>query len=159
MKKFNKTLPYKLSRTLPLLGLAAGSLVSSCEKEGIDRYFQYYEIGTEYYEPAEIFDYSQLEPAKKVYDAIFDKNVRYVYLEVAPWNNYCHFPAEIISSMEIPYLNSFIELNPQKVKGKGDYHFRPGEITKEDSLWFVNHGWTINQKPIQPFPGKSSKQR
>ncbi|MCH5334464.1 MAG: hypothetical protein J1D86_01480 [Alistipes sp.] len=47
-------------------------------------------------------------------------------------------------------LQPTIELSP-KVRGKGDFNFGPGEASKvpEDSLWYVQHGWTINKRFLE----------
>ena len=40
-----------------------------------------------------------------------------------------------------------IEVSP-KIHGRGDFNFKLGEASKvpEDSLWFVQNGWTINKE-------------
>lgn len=33
-----------------------------------------------------------------------------------------------------------------KTWGRGDFNFYPGDLSESDSLWFVQNGWTINQR-------------
>ena len=43
------------------------------------------------------------------------------------------------------YLDKRIALAPNKISGRGDFRFENCTIALADSLWFVQHGWTINQ--------------
>lgn len=42
-------------------------------------------------------------------------------------------------------LEPSIALDPERVKGRGDFYFYPGNCSTADSLWFVQNGWTVNQ--------------
>lgn len=44
------------------------------------------------------------------------------------------------------FLQPLLDYSP-KIHGRGDFHFRVGEIFQEDSLWYVANGWTINKYP------------
>ena len=44
------------------------------------------------------------------------------------------------------FLQPLLDYSP-KIHGRGDFHFRVGEIFQEDSLWYVANGWTINKHP------------
>ena len=41
-------------------------------------------------------------------------------------------------------LQKLVEISP-KVSGRGDWWFKEGTALPEDSLWFVQNGWTVNQ--------------
>lgn len=45
----------------------------------------------------------------------------------------------VINSMK------YIRSNYPKTWGRGDFNFYPGDLSVEDSLWFVGNGWTINK--------------
>lgn len=156
--KIKKILPYKISRAFPILGLAAGSLLSSCEKprpEPQDVYFSFYEINQ--FGNRSEKHYEELDK-KTLLTTIYDENVRHVYLKVEPWNDYTYYDSySSLSSLRYD-LGRIIEIKPEKVSGTGDFHFFPGVVSKEDSLWFVKNGWTVNQTPIAPNPNKA-KQR
>ncbi|MBQ9312199.1 MAG: hypothetical protein IJ213_06315 [Bacteroidales bacterium] len=32
-----------------------------------------------------------------------------------------------------------------KTWGRGDFNFYPGDLSEEDSLFFINNGWTVNK--------------
>ena len=51
-------------------------------------------------------------------------------------------------SSAIPNVRSLLEMRintSSKVRGKGDLVFMRGAPLPEDSLWFVQQGWTVNQ--------------
>ncbi len=73
-----------------------------------------------------------------------DTACKHIYLIVTDDNNYT-----ILSSEGINYkrnlLSERIALAPDKISGRGDFHFSKGRASVADSLWFVQHGWTIRQ--------------
>lgn len=76
-------------------------------------------------------------------------DIRTIYLVPGEgvWSN---FGAPTISSFRTRWLEISLKLSP-KIKGKGDFNFRVGEASKvpEDSLWYVQQGWTINKRFIE----------
>ncbi|MCH5335236.1 MAG: hypothetical protein J1D86_05480 [Alistipes sp.] len=74
--------------------------------------------------------------------------IRTVYL-VADGNWSAQGSAEL-NWLRCTYLEPAINLSP-KVKGKGDFNYAVGQASKvpEDSLWIVQHGWTINKRFIE----------
>lgn len=56
------------------------------------------------------------------------------------------FYANQIAQTRTRFFQPRIELST-KIHGRGDFNFKVGEASKvpSDSLWFVQHGWTINK--------------
>lgn len=133
--KLTKTLPYYLKCALPILGLAGATMFTSCEKE----------------EPMPTrdieFKFSENDLTNLTYFALekaaAQPDVRYVYM--VPVGYYNHWNRVSIRNFRMLQLEPRIELSP-KIRGRGNFDFEPGEASKvpEDSLWYVQNGWTIN---------------
>ena len=74
-----------------------------------------------------------------------DTACKHIYLKVKDNNNHTSFPTEWISLLR-NYLDERIQLAPEKISGRGDFWFGRGRTTPADSIWFVQHGWTVNQR-------------
>ena len=76
-------------------------------------------------------------------------DIRTIYLVPmeGKWDNFIY---KAIISIRNRQLEPALKLSP-KIKGKGDFNFKVGEASKvpEDSLWYVQHGWTINKHFIE----------
>ena len=75
---------------------------------------------------------------------INDRSVRHIYMTATGhWDN---IGANIPIYRE-HFFQPRIEMST-KIRGRGDFDFKLGEASKvpEDSLWFVQQGWTINKK-------------
>lgn len=76
-----------------------------------------------------------------------DPHVANIYLTVTEENDYTKFvpPSneQSVKNMRI-YFTKRLDISP-KVHGRGNFKLLPGIAAKEDSLWFVQKGWTINQ--------------
>ena len=131
--KIKKTIPYYLKRALPILGLAGATLTTSCEKEpelmhdveltfSIDKTI----------EMSEIERYAQ------------DPSVRTIYL--VPIDDWQRAKYGNINFMRKNFLQPRLDISP-KVWGRGNFNFIPGEasVVPGDSLWYIQHGWTINK--------------
>ncbi|MCM1532110.1 MAG: hypothetical protein NC048_07210 [Bacteroides sp.] len=86
-------------------------------------------------------------------DSVGDKNVRkyvddtackHIYMVVESDNDYTGYSTEDINIVKT-ILQRRVELS-DKVSGRGDFHFRPNTASVNDSLWFVQNGWTVRQK-------------
>ncbi len=142
---FKQILPYKLRCALTI-GAIAGSTLTACDNHA-----------NEPQEPitptrdVELFltraDEIEEEDVKKYADM---SDVRYIYIipkDEREWNTYTKGNIHILRN----YLTVRINVNPTKVRGRGNFCFVPGEALKaeqanQDSTWYVQHGWTINQK-------------
>lgn len=73
-----------------------------------------------------------------------DKTVKYIFLKATcHWDSYT---AKSIPLLRSKFFQPRIELS-SKIRGRGDFDFKLGEASKvpDDSLWFVQQGWTINK--------------
>ena len=148
------SIPYKLRRALALGAIAGGTLVGCIEKTTTP------DIPTPTPDeptpdtPAPTRDVElefdkngkniELENVKKYADM---PDVRYIYMTPENEMAWCTCTQGNILNLR-KYLEPRIAINPQKVRGKGNFCFKPGEASKnpQDSLWFIQNGWTLNQK-------------
>ena len=127
-------------KKLLFISLFAALLAAGCSKE----------------EPTKdveiVFNQNELSQVKE--DAIQEilnskgaNNIRNIYLipEEGTWDNF-----GAVQAMRNNVLQPSLELSP-KVRGKGDFNFTVGWASKvpEDSLWYVQHGWTINKRFLE----------
>lgn len=75
-----------------------------------------------------------------------DTACKRIYLVVKPDNNYMGYDTKNITAL-CNKLKTRVSLS-DKVCGKGNFHFMPGMVSKEDSIWFVQNGWTVNTPPL-----------
>ena len=139
--KITQKIPYMLKRTVPSIMLLGATLLPGCKKEEqkhdveLNWCMRYYEeIRTE-----------------NVQRYLDDPTVNNVYLKLI---NGGYFP--VSGSINISNLHNslspIMELDPVRVRGRGNFVFIPGKCSEEDSLWFVAKGWTVNiqnQIPLQ----------
>ena len=149
--KFTKTIPYKLKRIIPMLGIAGASLfMGGCEKEkplrDVELHFNRDDFSTIVYQDrGEIF----ISELAKAYAN--DPTVGTIYL--IPDGEWGTYVANTISDMRQTILEPMFNYSP-KFKGKGDLDFYPGAASKipQDSLWFVSKGFTINKyRPLSDY--------
>ncbi len=147
--KFKRVVPYNLKKMLPILGIAGIGAVSSCEKvEPIEmpKTSVEFEIrgGTNSNLVAETCEWNYNRMVPEIFTYADQEYIDTVYLvPISVWS----YNSEAIHYIRKNFLEQFINYSP-KIRGKGDFPFRTGEASKvpEDSLWFVQNGWTINQK-------------
>ena len=162
-----KALSYNLKRILPVLTIAGASLFGACTKEDepdliidppkketpkdtaekpIKKHDIYFEFTPTSYQllfgSTPDFGYGV---SHIVRDSLKRPDVRYIYMvpKQGIWSTYYD---RAIANFREKFLRYNIEYSP-RVKGKGDFNFKPGEASKvrEDSLWYIVHGWTINK--------------
>lgn len=161
--KFLKKVPYKAKTILPALALAGGAMMASCEKEEpvvkevpapsintddeTNKQKDYVEFNIIYESTLPLFKTSS-EGVKIVTDAvnyyIRKDEIKYIY--IVPTGNWEFCEKIGIKTLREYTLEFMINYSP-KIRGKGDFAFQPGEASKvpEDSLWYVQNGWTINK--------------
>lgn len=86
---------------------------------------------------------------KVLQDYASDKTIKTIYLiPTGHWNGNI---AANITQMRKRFFQPRMELSP-KIRGRGDLDFKLGEASKvpEDSLWYVQQGWTINKAYQKP---------
>ncbi len=142
--QFQKVLPYKLKRLVPMLGLAGASLfMTSCEKEesipmrDVELKFTVDDFSTIVYpKNGEFF----ISDVAKHY--VNDKSVRTIYLVPdGRWYTYVEISVRTLRKNALEPLFEY----SNKFKGKGDFDFFVGTPSREDSLWYLSKGWTINK--------------
>lgn len=79
-----------------------------------------------------------------------DKSVSNIYLTIMEDNyfgsNWAPFNYKVMRN----YMEERFAISP-KIKGRGNFNFyTPLRCEPEDSLWFVDHGWTINKQLQNP---------
>lgn len=141
--QFKKTIPYKLKRLVPMLGLAGATLFTACEKD--EPIGPKHDVVLNFY-----YAYYDEIKANNVQKVLNEPSINNIYLN----SKYIYgrtFDRSDMTEIPISRLRSFLEesinLAPDRVFGSGNLVFMPGAASKTDSLWFVNNGWTVN-KPI-----------
>lgn len=150
--KIKKILPYKIKKLLPILGLAgATTVIPSCDK-GDD--FGYISPKEEVTIKFSLSDFKAVVDMDGIYVLGVNDVVKYyinnpdtkvIYIEPTDTWDLCS--SQNISGLRIDVLEVLLAASP-KIRGKGNFNFRLGEASKvpEDSLWYVQHGWTINKQ-------------
>lgn len=151
--KFKKIIPYNLKKILPILGLAGASVVTSCEKPSpyepapseVDLYFDYTHLSTIfttlYHNPT---DYEYL-PSDLVKYYVEHPDVQTIYL--VPNDGWSFYAAKPVMQKLRPGLQTLLDYSP-KIRGKGHFEFSFLTMTKSDSLWLLQNGWTFSQKQL-----------
>ena len=73
-----------------------------------------------------------------------DTACKHIYLKVTDDNDFTGFSTASIGTLR-NILQQRIDLG-NNISGRGDFLFGPGQASKEDSIWFVQNGWTIRQQ-------------
>ena len=144
--KLNKILPYKLSRVLPILGIAGASLFAGCNKE--DEPTRDVEIVLS--STGDPWDIIQKNPdgtrqvSQLIKDYVARPDIRTIY--IVPVGGWIIRDYNGIHALRKNTLEYAINYSP-KVRGRGDFDFPLGEASKVpvDSLWYAHNGWTINR--------------
>ncbi len=139
---FSEILPYKIKRLFPLVALSIAPIFASCDKPDPAPT----PVETRY--DVELFfipmwlDEITIENVQRHID---NPDVRHIYLIPGESVNWPRYTAGNIPSFRRT-LESRLALSP-RVRGRGDFPFKPGESSKvpEDSLWYIQNGWTINK--------------
>lgn len=121
-----------LKRALPVLGFAGATLTTSCEKDEPMR-----DVELTFAIDDKVIEISEIEQYAK------DPSVRTIYL--VPIDDWKYVRSGNINFMRKNVLQPRLDVSP-KVRGRGDFNFAPGEasVIPGDSLWYIQHGWTIN---------------
>lgn len=164
---FTKNISYKLKRLVPALGLAgAAAMMPGCDKSDepimpqtppsttpieVELYFSvdnFNEIaGDLLYRGPEPF-YS---PSAKLKDYALQPEISNIYL--VPRGTWYQYGTYDIQALYFHTLNPLLKYSP-KIRGRGNFVFTPGAASSRDSLWLVEHGWTVNQQMAQNIKSK-----
>lgn len=131
--------------TFCLLALAATAVLTlpSCDKEPEEKAPVYRAP----YEKELRFNHYDIDSIEMPIVQKFarDTACKHIYLTVTDDNNFTGVPTNNISILRNS-LNDRIQLAPNKISGRGDFCFTYGAASLADSIWFVQNGWTINQR-------------
>ncbi len=136
--RFTEKMIYNIKKALPVLAIAGAGLMASCDKDDEPDVPQHdVELGfcQDYYD--------EIQPTI-VSKHAYDPSVRNIYFVVT--NSYFTNYGPLGIGQFRRYLDERIQIAPNKIHGRGNFEFEPGIIAKEDSLWFVKQGWTVNQQ-------------
>ena len=137
---YKEIIPYKLRLGLSIVAIASATLFpESCSREGKEEPTR--DVVIE-------FDFMNLNEQlnkEKLQELANDKSVKTIYL--TPIKHWDGLAAHNIVALRKGLLQPTIEISP-KMRGRGDFDFKLGAASKvpDDSLWFVQQGWTINKK-------------
>ena len=148
--KIKKTVPYNIRKILPMIGIAGASLMmGGCQKEQPTRDIELTFASNKYSNIILIHpDETPLRLSREVSDIIkyldAQPDIRTIYL--VPNYDWRGVQSQGVTAIRNNVLSYAIDYSP-KVRGRGDFNFKLGEASKvpEDSLWYVKHGWTINE--------------
>lgn len=80
-----------------------------------------------------------------IYDMMGADYIDSIYINSHESDTWARYSTADINYLRAQCLEPMFTQSP-KLRGRGDLGFNPGTAAKEDSLWFVQNGWTINQK-------------
>ena len=127
-----------VKRAVPALALA-GLTLTACEKENDKPIYR------APYEKELFFKNGKMdsvqEPVVKKY--VDDTACKHIYLTVMDDNDFTGYSRESVESLH-RFLQQRIELS-NNISGRGDFRFSPGLANVNDSVWFVQNGWTVNK--------------
>lgn len=144
MMTVKKTIPYKLRAGIPALMLAGATLFGGCGKEDIEKHdvelpwtYGYYEQITS----ANVQRHLDDPSVGNIYLRLYPCSLDYEYDDWLKWT-----ADQIHHQLYGRTLAPLVGKDPNRVFGRGNFEFRPGVCPRADSLWFTQHGWTVNQK-------------
>lgn len=144
--RITKTLKYSLKRALPILTIASAGMMSSCDNKEDEPQIPTHDVELTFYEN-NMGSHVENISIENVTKYAKDPSVANIYLTVTDENDYTKFvppsTEQSVRNMR-SYFSKRTEISP-KVHGRGNFKLLPGIAAKEDSLWFVKQGWTINQ--------------
>ena len=148
--KIKKIVPYNIRKILPMIGIAGASLMmGGCQKEQPTHDVELTFSSDDASNIVLIHpDETPLTVSREVSDIIkyldAQPNIRTIYL--IPKDDWSGVQSQGVTAIRNNALSYAIDYSP-KVRGRGDFNFELGEASKvpEDSLWYVKHGWTINE--------------
>ena len=157
--KFIKTLPYKLQRTLPILGIAGASLLAGCDKDdeptppGLHDTVYTWTVS----------DLSRILPPTDICMSADSANVNRVILQNTDKSGQGYFIGELRDIFENQILEYVSPENQHKVRGRGEIRgYKVERVIDavyddwQDSLWLVKFGFVL-KNPV--YVNVNSKQR
>ncbi len=157
--KFIKTLPYKLQRTLPILGIAGASLLAGCNKDdeptppGLHDTVYTWNVD----------DMSRILPPTDICMSADSANVNRVILQNTDKSGQGYKVNELRDIFENQILEYVSPENRHKVRGRGEISGYIRDLARDDygvnsadSTWLVKFGFVL-KNPV--YINTHSKQR
>lgn len=152
--KYKKKFNYNLKTLVPVILLATATAFSGCNK---DKQKEKNEETFGYITPKDtvvLYFRTNLQALVSTENGTIDisdllkyyisrPETNMIYAEPVEW--WGGIGADAIHMIKTNYLELVINASP-KIRGRGDFDFKPGRTTEEDSLWFIQNGWTINKE-------------
>ena len=152
--KILQKLPYKLKTALPILAFVGASIVpAACNNDDDDHYDK-----TDSKHDVELLwtnSWSDEITEANIQKHLDDPKVNNIYLRYVPEEMYVGYDESALHRLR-QSMEWRIALDPKRVYGRGNLVFSLGHCAKEDSLWFVEHGWTVNTPHRIMFASKTS---
>jgi len=142
--RLTQKIKYNIKRAMPALVVAGAGFMTSCNNDDEPAPIQTRDIELEFYEYLHRgFDYSQIDNLDKLREYAADPTIANIYMKVTDKNDYNH-----CETINLHYMRNYLEertnISP-KIHGRGNFKFPVGVVAKDDSLWYVKQGWTINK--------------
>ncbi len=140
--RFTDKVKYNIKRGLPILAIAGAGLMSSCDKDDEPEMpIHDVEIPFDRYTADEVLAFPILQKY------VNDPSVRTIYLTAEVKGEWQNYTSANIHDSRKRFYQPRIELSP-KIRGKGDFILPVGIASQvpDDSLWYVQQGWTINKR-------------
>ena len=152
--KYKKKFNYNLKTLVPVILLATATAFSGCNK---DKQKEKNEETFGYITPKDtvvLYFRTNLQALVSTENGTIDisdllkyyisrPETNMIYAEPVEW--WGGIIADRTDMIKTNYLELVINASP-KIRGRGDFDFKPGRTTEEDSLWFIQNGWTINKE-------------
>ncbi|MCM1170082.1 MAG: hypothetical protein NC324_09130 [Bacteroides sp.] len=146
MKKRN-WLTIWAKRAIPALTLAgtAGVMLPSCDKEPVEK-APVYDPNRAPYEKTLWFNTNNWDSVQPKIIKYFanDPVCTHIYLTLDRDARDDNLTTNAITLVR-KEMQKCVDVSPKKISGRGDWWFKRGYALPADSLWFVQHGWTVNQ--------------
>lgn len=138
-----KQIPYKIRRILPALGMAGATLFASCERDDPITPPEPIVPTTDIELTFSATNYQKNICTDTLRKYIARPDVRHIYM--IPKGYWTHYEGKGLTNLRHQLLEILINMSP-KVHGRGDFYCKTGvpSTVPEDSLWYVENGWTIN---------------
>lgn len=137
--RFTQQIKYNLKRALPILTIAGASMMASCDKTEDEPIIPTRDIELQFWQSY----YDEIDD-KVIKKHASDPSVRHIYLTVVDDGYAWTFSGKNINTLR-NNMQRRINIAPHKISGRGNFMFETGVTEKSDSLWYIQHGWTINK--------------
>jgi len=141
--RLTQKIKYNIKRAMPALVVAGAGFMTSCGND--DEPVQPRDIELEFYRSySNGFDYSQIDNLDKLREYAADPTIANIYMKLLDEKSDFHDCETINIHYARMYMEERTNISP-KIHGRGNFNFPVGVTAKDDSLWFVKQGWTINK--------------